>query len=45
MIKIKTLFKKDPKDLGRVINEINPLNSWVMSVVFLQGNLTKKILE
>ena len=29
MIKIKTLFKKDPSNLGRVINEINPINSWV----------------
>jgi hypothetical protein len=24
MKKISTLFKKDPKDLGKVINEINP---------------------
>lgn len=29
MKKISTLFKKDPNDLGRVINEINPENSWV----------------
>jgi hypothetical protein len=29
MRKISTLFKKDPKDLGRVINEINPENEWV----------------
>lgn len=30
MKKISTLFKKDPKDLGRVINEINPENNWVI---------------
>lgn len=30
MIKISTLFKKDPSDLGRVINEVNPENQWVM---------------
>lgn len=29
MKKISTLFKKDPNDLGRVINEINPENNWV----------------
>lgn len=29
MKKISTLFKKDPNNLGRVINEINPENSWV----------------
>lgn len=29
MRKISTLFKKDPNDLGRVINEINPDNAWV----------------
>lgn len=29
MKKISTLFKKDPNDLGRVINEINPENKWV----------------
>lgn len=27
--KISTLFKKDPSDLGRIINEINPENAWV----------------
>ena len=26
-----TLFKKDPNNLGRVIDEINPENSWVLS--------------
>ena len=31
MKKISTLFKKDPNDLGRVINEINPENSWVFT--------------
>jgi len=29
MKKLSTLFKKDPNDLGRVINEINPENEWV----------------
>lgn len=29
MKKISTLFKKDPNDLGRVINEVNPENQWV----------------
>ena len=29
MKKMTTLFKKDPEDLGRVINEINPENEWV----------------
>lgn len=30
MKKISTFFKKDPNDLGRVINEINPENAWVL---------------
>lgn len=29
MKKISTLFKKDPSDLGRVINQVNPENQWV----------------
>jgi hypothetical protein len=29
MKKISTLFKKDPNDLGRVMNEVNPENQWV----------------
>lgn len=29
MVKISTLFKKDPTNLARVINEINPENEWV----------------
>ena len=29
MKKLSTLFKKDPNDLGRVINEIDPENKWV----------------
>lgn len=29
MKKISTLYKKDPNDLGRVINEVNPENEWV----------------
>lgn len=28
MKKISTLFKKDPNDLGKVINEVNPENQW-----------------
>lgn len=28
MKKISTLYKKDPNNLGRVINEINPENEW-----------------
>jgi hypothetical protein len=31
MKKIPTLFKKDPSNLGRVINEINPENEWVLN--------------
>lgn len=30
MRKISTLFKKDPNDLGRVINEVDPANEWVI---------------
>lgn len=30
MKKISTLFKKDPSDLGMVINEIDPQNQWVI---------------
>jgi hypothetical protein len=30
MKKLSTLFKKDPNDLGRVINEINPKNQWAL---------------
>ena len=30
MKKISTVYKKDPNDLGRVINEINPENEWVL---------------
>ena len=29
MKKISTLFKKNPENLGLVINEINPENQWV----------------
>lgn len=32
MKKISTLFKKDPNDLGRVINEINPENEWALTI-------------
>lgn len=38
MKKISTLFKKDPNDLGRVINEVNPENDWV----FANGIPTRK---
>lgn len=31
MKKITTLFKKDPTNLGRVINEINPENEWALT--------------
>lgn len=30
MKKISTLFKKNPNDLSRVINEVNPENQWVI---------------
>lgn len=30
MKKISTLYKKDPNDLSRVINELNPENKWVI---------------
>ena len=30
MKKISTLYKKDPNDLGRVIDEVNPGNEWVL---------------
>lgn len=38
MKKLSTLFKKDPNDLGRVINEVNPENEWV----FEYGRPTRK---
>jgi len=31
MKKIKTLFKKDPNNLGRVVDEIDPENKWVLT--------------
>lgn len=31
MKKISTLFKKDPNDLGRVINEVDPENEWALT--------------
>lgn len=31
MKKITTLFKKDPTNLGRVINEVHPENEWVFT--------------
>ena len=31
MKKITTLYKKDPSDLSRVINEVNPENEWVIN--------------
>lgn len=31
MKKISTLYKKDPNDLSKVINEINPENEWVFT--------------
>jgi hypothetical protein len=38
MKKISTLFKKDPENLGRVINEVNPENEWA----FKEGIPTRK---
>ena len=31
MKKISTLYKKNPNDLSRVINEVNPENNWVFT--------------
>lgn len=31
MIKLSTVFKKDPNDLGRVVNSINPENVWAIT--------------
>lgn len=38
MKKMSTLFKKDPTNLGRVIEEINPENEWA----FIEGIPTRK---
>jgi hypothetical protein len=38
MKKLSTLYKKDPNDLGRVINDINPENEWA----FKSGIPTRK---
>jgi hypothetical protein len=38
MKKISTLFKKNPNDLSRVINELNPENEWVLT----HGRPTRK---
>ena len=38
MKKLSTLFKKNPKSLGRVINEVNPENEWA----FTDGIPTRK---
>jgi hypothetical protein len=54
MKKISTYFKKDPDNLGRVVNEINPENAWAQSagiatrkwdgtsVAILSGELYKR---
>jgi len=54
MKKLKTLFKKDPSNLGRVLTEIDPENNWVFSLgiatrkfdgtscAILNGNLHKR---
>lgn len=34
MKKMTTLYKKDPNDLGRVIDEIDPENKWVIEIGF-----------
>jgi hypothetical protein len=39
MRKISTLYKKNPENLGRVINEINPENEWVFNG---EGTATRK---
>lgn len=39
MKKIGTLFKKDPNDLSRVINEVDPDNEWVIKG---EGTATRK---
>jgi len=33
MKKMTTFFLKDPKDLGRVINEVNPDNMWAFNAI------------
>jgi hypothetical protein len=38
MKKISTLFKKDPNDPGRVINEVDPKNEWALT----EGVATRK---
>lgn len=38
MKKISTLFKKDPNDLGRVIDEVDPQNEWAL----IEGVATRK---
>ena len=38
MKKISTLFKKDPNDLGRVIDEVDPENTWALT----EGVATRK---
>jgi len=38
MKKISTLFKKDPNDLGRVIDEVDPENAWALT----EGIATRK---
>jgi hypothetical protein len=38
MKKISTLFKKDPNNLARIINEINPENEWALT----KGRATRK---
>ncbi len=38
MKKLSTLYKKNPENLGRIINEVNPENSWA----FTMGVATRK---
>lgn len=38
MKKMSTLFRKDPNDLGRVVNSINPENEWALT----EGIATRK---
>lgn len=54
MKKISTLYRKNPENLGRVINEINPENEWALeakatrkfdgtSVAIIEGKLYKRL--
>jgi hypothetical protein len=42
MKKISTLYKKDPNDLSRVVNEIDPENAWAVLPENLMSKATRK---